>query len=459
MISVEEPDSCDAPATWADAHARNSTSLHGKLKVLSLSAARAFKGSKRTNQNNSSNISLLMVSKTTVLDLPVELILSICDFLSLDNRACLALACHQLYHYIGTRTFTNLDYNNTRLEKAAVLQKLQKDHPNPKLWICYGCLRFHSTAQRYDPSNFRAVTGAKARVGFPNCKSTYARALDDIYSRLRRPRGEWTAQETWMEDDITSPVRMNVYIACLASSTELIMRQRYHIDCRPKRAGLLSLSSLTVAQLLCTLGMSNLEICPHICFAQGHRTGDGSIMNSLKECEERDYWRERNQDPMFQCAECRLEVEVQFLQMNAMVAVNVWQHVGRLAYTTDQDNSCHTRTMLPMKELEPVEQTHSKSLPPLPMSPRSTSRTNPLLRLPKLSKSWTKVLESLMKRKTATAMTAPDVEPAPALLQRSSSLGEVKRQWKSLEYAAVMPSSEMSVVLEATSLPIPESRK
>ncbi|KAJ4376114.1 hypothetical protein N0V83_001395 [Neocucurbitaria cava] len=107
-----------------------------------------------------------IMRKTTILDLPVEIIHTIRDFAAVASRACLALNCHHLLHYIGTRVFTDLDYNNTRLEKAAFLQTLQKDRLDPKLWLCYGCLRFHPVTQRYDPPNFGAVRG-KEGVGFP----------------------------------------------------------------------------------------------------------------------------------------------------------------------------------------------------------------------------------------------------------------------------------------------------
>ena len=224
-----------------------------------------------------------------VLDLPVELILSVCDFLSLDNRACLALTCHQLYHCIGSRIFMHLDSDGARFEKAAFLQQLQRDRPDIKLWLCYGCLRFHPTHNHYDPPNFRTLP-RKRMPGFPYCQSTYAKALDEIHARLQSPWTTWSKQMERMEDDINSPVRMSVFISCIANSTDLVLRRRYLIDCTQRDSDTSKMSLSHVEKLLRTLESLNLGICPHFCFAKSWRKGDGSIISKLSEHQEEDYW-------------------------------------------------------------------------------------------------------------------------------------------------------------------------
>ena len=425
----------------AAAAPRNRSSLHRKLKIFSLSPFRTLHVPNTTDQQSptttiTNDSAPGTAQKTaTILDLPVELILSIIDFLPPSAIACLALTCHHLAHYIGTRIFTLLDTRpSNRFEKATFLQKLQKDRPDPNLWLCYACLRFHATSQRYEPANFRAVaavggggkdvdSGSGGGVGFPNCRSIYGQALEEITGRLSVPQSEWTAQVTWMEDDITSPVRMDVYITCRPSSTELLMRRRYRIDCRPKNDGrgpppCNIVVVVPVAQLLDTLGMSNLEICPHICFARDWCRGDGSVMGALKEHAEREHWN-RNHDPMFQCRKCGLEMEVRFQEANAKVILTVWQHVGRLAAHALSDQQDDDGGVARVDSLEPaVDKALSKS--------RTTSS---LLRLPK---SWTTTLEDLKKRRSSTATLESPPEPSPAQ-SMPPSLGEIKEQWESLE--------------------------
>ncbi|CAO2651804.1 Nn.00g000870.m01.CDS01 [Neocucurbitaria sp. VM-36] len=459
MSPAVERDNRNSQAGLTAPHDRSSTVLHMRLKNFNLSTTRTSYVSRRASQYSTDNIQLpIEQHKTTILDLPVELIRAICDFSTLASRACLALTCHQLHHYIGTRVFTDLDYNNTRLEKAAFLQKLQKDRPNPELWLCYACLRYHSATQRYEPSNFRAVPG-KDKVGFPYCKSIYAKALDEIYARLEVPRSEWTMQGHWMEDDITSPVQMNVYISCLADATDLMMRRRYRFNCRYVVSEFRQTPELmAVATLLDSLGQSDLEICPHICFAKSWWRGDGSIMSALQILEEGDHLSQGH-DPMFQCAECRLDVEVQFLSENGQVVVSVWQHVGRLAYPADQGDGVGGQRVSEMEQSVPVERKQTKLLPLLTNS-RSKLRTSSLLRLPKLAGSWTRTLGGLKRSMTEAAkvpMSAPESESAPARLPLHP--GEMKRRWESLGETVIAQDWEHWVIASKPALAPLEARK
>ncbi|OAL48982.1 hypothetical protein IQ07DRAFT_68413 [Pyrenochaeta sp. DS3sAY3a] len=392
--------------------------------------------------------------KTKFLDLPAELVLSISDFLNVNDRACLALSCHQLYYYMGTRMFQDLDHDTKHFEKATFLQKLQKDKPNLSCWLCYGCVRYHSNHNRYSPKNFRAAP-RREMPGFPYCNSTYARAIDEIYSRLRAPRSEWTMQMNWMEDEITFPVRMSVYVSCLADATDLMMRRRYCLDGRTKFIGPAISSDVQIQELLHTLGSSNLEICPHFCFARDSREGDGSIMSALRD---RRYWN-NGCSPVFECRDCCLEIEVLLLEAKAEVLVLVWQHIGRLAYpnfaeggvekVADVADKRRNWTEDPqrrklelevrsksgwmtMKTKSKPRSTKPKSLAPLLVTLQKSKSKSASLLMP-----WTSRAKSLKKMKPEMKVAAIPLSAGPP-----QSQGEMKRRWESLEAAKILENED-----------------
>ncbi|KAH8722720.1 hypothetical protein GQ44DRAFT_711526 [Phaeosphaeriaceae sp. PMI808] len=267
-----------------------------------------------------------LVIPTTILSLPPELILSISDFLPQDDRACLALTCHQMLRSQGTRVLAELD--NHRAEKAAFLQKLQNAKPDVNLWLCYSCIRFHSTHQhRRDPTNF--LSGTHTVTGFPYCNSTYSTVLDEVRRRLDTPRHQWPSQETWIEDDITTPNRLSVYFTMRASSTHLYLRRRHILHFRSGPWHKYDWN-VSIYELLEWLETANIDICPHVCINGSWRKGDNSIMDQLNKYHKESVWKHGGDFTGYSCAECRLEVEVQCTEVASQVVVVVWQEVGKL---------------------------------------------------------------------------------------------------------------------------------
>jgi hypothetical protein len=86
----------------------------------------------------------------TLAGLPVELLLSITDFLPVDDRICISLCSHRLFAIFNRR------YNSARPSgkmKLPVLRRLERDLP--KYFICHICFILH----KYDGSECFGLSG------------------------------------------------------------------------------------------------------------------------------------------------------------------------------------------------------------------------------------------------------------------------------------------------------------
>lgn len=101
------------------------------------------------------------VSSATALEkLPTELLLSIVDFLPLNNAASLALGSHALLQKLGKRYFHALRRNAEHNEQRALfLQSLSRDHA--RFFFCAFCSTFHSSK--------RVSTFAPFQRPWPRC--------------------------------------------------------------------------------------------------------------------------------------------------------------------------------------------------------------------------------------------------------------------------------------------------
>lgn len=264
------------------------------------------------------------------LELPVELVCKIADVLAPDDKAALALTCHALLSIIGSAALKLDDYPPSyelRTAKSRLLRRLNRDRPDPSLYVCYKCIKFHSI----ESTTTKLRTYTPPDVGFPVCQSRYIEAMREVRHLIRSPPRQ-PAPKYWV-GMITSPVKMEyaVETGTDRSHNDIFLRRAFVLY--PK-TGKYDWLFMLPSNFLKT---SNLEICPHVYLGWDCTKGNGTFYDFLD-----DYYRRQHRDwslavsagqawqpePFtgFICQDCCLEVNMRFQKHK--VKIQVYQHVG-----------------------------------------------------------------------------------------------------------------------------------
>ena len=132
------------------------------------------------------------VHSSRLINLPIELFLSIWDFLPPYSRVSLILTCRQLYANWQHSAFSGIDQYTPggRSELLYLLRRIRKDHKdNP--FLCHSCLCFHSRTLQlasFPGSGNKKGLRPPCGFGFPCTDTMFALALIDIQDRLDDPR-------------------------------------------------------------------------------------------------------------------------------------------------------------------------------------------------------------------------------------------------------------------------------
>ncbi|KAJ5978163.1 hypothetical protein N7501_001505 [Penicillium viridicatum] len=122
----------------------------------------------------------MIPNMNTLAGLPVELLLSITDFLSLDDWICISLCSRRLFA-IFKRRYNSAQYNSARplgKMKLPVLRRLNRDLP--KYFICHVCFILH----KYNGSECFGLSGPLIRAKCPlRCISSWMDNHDGLELR------------------------------------------------------------------------------------------------------------------------------------------------------------------------------------------------------------------------------------------------------------------------------------
>ncbi|KAF2743479.1 hypothetical protein M011DRAFT_222323 [Sporormia fimetaria CBS 119925] len=273
-----------------------------------------------------------------LLQLPVELVTLIASFLTLDEKASLALTCHALLSILGKTVFSDLSSYPPTFKKATaesyLLRGLERDRNDPSLYVCYRCRKFHHI-QDANPQLSRMTLKfndpSATDVGFPICGSAYMEAIRGIQNMLSVSRKE-IEPKSWT-GSIVTPVHMGYHIESGISSQDLFSHRRFVLQ--PQNARYDTYWMIPHQYLL----SANLEICPHVYFGWDSVTREGTICDALDE-----FYAQQHEDHQlalstgqtcqpepftgYVCEKCMLEVDIRFRTFE--VWITVWQWVGAL---------------------------------------------------------------------------------------------------------------------------------
>lgn len=110
-----------------------------------------------------------------LLTLPVEILLSIRDFLPLDSAVCFTISSRHLLGSLGNRPLHSLREKGHASEKKRFLVALERDLPDWQL--CHPCLLFHPVSPSSEPKPLYSGDGQTSCV--------YASGVVDITARLQ----------------------------------------------------------------------------------------------------------------------------------------------------------------------------------------------------------------------------------------------------------------------------------
>lgn len=202
--------------------------------------------------------------RTTLETIPLEVILSICDFLPPRSKATLAVTSKKLHNSLGDRYLALLKEKRMQEEKRSLLMLLKKDLRG--LYLCWRCEQFHPITNCLSVgSGYSASTELQCvqEDGILELDSTHQMHFRHAYALMTRFRHHWPhndeyAKLTFQHD---GPVHYCPKGGHTAKSTISVLPQ--------VRDQELFLSISVVIHLLdcCELSCSpprSLAICPHL---------------------------------------------------------------------------------------------------------------------------------------------------------------------------------------------------